>query len=303
MKPIRFAVFALCAATVCSTPKVQAETVVPQLQNVPQMQSAMIDLRNVKPSVMAFWLDPQRETSPDAKRFPLQVDPSLVVLPSGITNITASDKTNEISIRGSQQSVEKLRALIAFLDKPIPMIEVEMQMVQLPKTLMPSTATTKMASSNPDVEAFDGREIVKLIAVGKAKIVHAPRVTTFNKMQAMIVSMGSNTFFAPPLDAEGKSNRSITIGFGQKFSVTSTLNRDETFVLDLDCVDGFFLYKKDASPYAPGQTLPSPFNRTIQTVVNANSGQTIALRNVKEQDGKDSWLLLVKANLAPLSAK
>lgn len=126
MKPISFAVFALCAAAVCSMPKVQAETVAPQLQDVvPQMQSAMIDLRNVKPSIMAFWLSPQRETSPDAKRMPLlQVDASLVVLPLGIESITAFDKTNQLSIRGTEESIERVLELVTFLDKPIPMIEI-----------------------------------------------------------------------------------------------------------------------------------------------------------------------------------
>ncbi|HVF85098.1 MAG TPA: hypothetical protein VM821_03890 [Abditibacteriaceae bacterium] len=59
MKLFRFAVFVLCAAAVCSMSKVRAEPAATQLQNATRVQpaaqgqSAMMQLRNIKPNVVA----------------------------------------------------------------------------------------------------------------------------------------------------------------------------------------------------------------------------------------------------------
>ena len=299
MKIVQLAVFTLCAATLCSVPTVRAETVVPSTTQPPFLvdlsQTVSLPLRNIKPSIMAFWLDPQHTAIAPNQELPLQASPQLAVLPDGIDTLTAKDDTLELVARGTKEGIEQLRQTIALLDKPIPQIEIEMQLVEVQKTLVSTNGFAKKLSSNPDIAAFDGQGIVKLIAAGKAKIAQAPRVTTFNKMHAVIMSMQSNTLFAGPFDTEGKSKRSITIGIGQRLSVTPTLNRDNTIALDLDCVDGFF---QNDSPRARNITpLSSLSNRTIQTIINVNSGETVALFNEKEQDNFDSaWVLLVKAS-------
>ncbi len=298
MKTIQLAVFALCAANflapnVCAEPAAPPATQPPFL--VDSSQTMSIQLRNIKPSLMGYWLDPQHTAIAPNQEVPLQVSPQFAVLPDGIDTLTAKDDTNELVARGTKEGIEQLRKTIALLDKPIPQIEIEIQSVEVPKSLVSTDGFAKKPSSNPDIEAFDGQGIVQLTAAGKAKIVQAPRVTTFNKAHTMMVSVTSHTMFAGPVDAEGKSKRSITIGIGQKFSATPTLNRDGTIALDLDCVDGFF--QSDSSRAKNITPLSSPSNRTIQTSVNLNSDDTIALFNEKEQDNSDNaWVLLVKAS-------
>jgi hypothetical protein len=249
MKPISFAVFALCAATVCSTPKVQAETVAPQLQDVPQMQSATIDLRNIKPSVMAYWLDPQRETLPNAKKIPLQVDASLVVLPEGIDKIEAFDNRNELVIRGTEDGVQDLRELVDFLDKPIPMIEIQVQYIHLSKAARALTSPLTSPSDGISV-TFNTRsqydELQKLIASGKAQIIGAPRITTWNKMQAKIVEERQH-FYVEVKGKDGGATEYLPMKWQRKFETVPTLNQDGTLTVDIRLFEGF-AFKRSAKP-------------------------------------------------------
>ena len=317
MKPISFAVFALCATAVCSMTSVRAETVA--TQTATPIQNATIVLRHIKPSLMAYWIDPQHTKLELSKRIPLQHDiftprPARAVvnssrknvlqpdtfkqgeLPPGAESLTANDAANELIVRGSQEGIERVRELAWFLDKPILLIEVEMQLAQLPKTLL-ATDAAKMLSINPDIEVFDGGAIIKLSASSKAKIVAAPRVTTFNRVQAVVSSFHTSTFYAP-LAAGDKSKRTVLISNGRRFSVQPIRQREGTMTLNVNYFDGFFQHNNEASVEIT--PLSSPFNRTIQTVTNANEGQTVALRNLKEKDDAGSvWILLVKASLSP----
>lgn len=263
MKPISFAVFALCAAAVCLTPKVRAETVMPQLQNVvPQMQSETIVLRNVKPSVMSFWLSPHRD-SPDAKRIPLQVDASLVVMPEGIDRIEAFDSRNELAVRGTEDGVQDLRELVAFLDKPVPMIEIQTQYIHLSKAARPADDSSYQSGVMVRTVGASSQfeELKKLLASGKAQIIGAPRVTTFNNMQASIVE-ARQQFYAELKGKDGKTEY-MPMRWQRKLQTVPTLNHDGTLTVSIQFVEGFVSNgsEKPASyagyvPYVPMVGMP-----------------------------------------------
>jgi len=320
MKPI-FVLAALSLCVACSVAKVHAETAPPLLQAATPIGTASIELRNVQPSTMAFWLDPSGKITSVVKRAAplaanpqvappgvyvvptksrerkmlLQVDKSLVVLPDGIEKIIADDTQNRMTVRGSSESIERVRELIAFLDKPVSQVKFEAQMVRLPKTLLLRDAT-KIASSNADIAVSNGEPIETLIASNRAKVIHGARLSTFNKMSATMFSCQSQTIFATPLDDE-ISKQSYTLNWGQNCSVIPTIQREGTISLDIDFFDGFFQvdegYSGNITP------LSSSSNRTVKTVVCVNSGKTVCLFNAKHNDGNNVWVLLVKASLTP----
>ncbi len=99
--------------------------------------SSLIALRNVKPRLMAFWLDPKNhpappEFAPPSGRespVPAKVSPQL---PEGIDRIVVIDAQNALLVFGTEAGVGQLRRIIAFLDKTQRQVEVEAFLVSIP---------------------------------------------------------------------------------------------------------------------------------------------------------------------------
>lgn len=97
----------------------------------------LIALRNVKPRLMAFWLDPKNhpappEFAPPSGRespVPAKVSPQL---PEGIDRIVVIDAQNALLVFGTEAGVGQLRRIIAFLDKTQRQVEVEAFLVSIP---------------------------------------------------------------------------------------------------------------------------------------------------------------------------
>jgi len=76
-----------------------------------------VRLINVKPSLMAYWLDPQHNLVPLGAFGSLQPTIQFAV-PFGVERVEADDKTNTLLIRGTQQAAQQLSKTIALLDTP-----------------------------------------------------------------------------------------------------------------------------------------------------------------------------------------
>lgn len=256
-----------------------------------------IELRNVKPSVMAYWLN-AAHSSPLRDAIPLQAEPEMAVLPKGIENLIPIDSQNSMQAFGTADGIAKLRLIATALDKPIPQFQIEFQVVEIPQNVVLNPQISKNASSNPEVEAFDGKEILGLIAAKKATVVSAPRVTTFNKMTSQIASGSSSKLFAPPYETDQTSARSLTVNIGSIFNATPTLNRANGVDVVISYFDGFSVIgqsdKQSRFDFTP---LPSTFNRSLQTTLTFphDAKDFIALRNTKKNDEKNQCVLLVRA--------
>lgn len=286
----------------------------------PKIKEASLELRNIKPSVMAYWLDPQHSQIAMSERIPLQndfafvtmpsrpkqgevpppIDPSLVVLPTGVEKLTADDSQNVLVVRGSQEGIERVSELVLLLDKPIPQFKIESQWLRIPKSVVLVGKLTNRSSS-AEVEAFDGQAVLDLVATKKATIVNAPTITTFNKMLAQTVSIMTMSVAVPA--PNGDKTRALTLYVGQGIfsSMTPTFTRAGDIELKIDFLDGFILDDKDhALRYAKRvdyRPIPSEQNRTIQTTItfSRDGKKFVALRNVKQNDAQDQYVLLVRA--------
>lgn len=76
-----------------------------------------VRLINVKPSQMAYWLDPQHNPVPLAA-FSSPHPTIRFTVALGIERIEADDKTNTLLIHGTQEAAQQLSRTIAFLDRP-----------------------------------------------------------------------------------------------------------------------------------------------------------------------------------------
>jgi len=76
-----------------------------------------VHLINVKPSLMAYWLDPQHHLGPFIP-FAQSHATTRFVLPFGVERIEADDKTNTLLIHGTGKAAQELSDTIAFLDRP-----------------------------------------------------------------------------------------------------------------------------------------------------------------------------------------
>ena len=303
MKPVFVvAALSLCAvlfSNVTTTKVLVAE--MPQAQ-VQKLEEASIELRNIKPSIMAYWLDPAHNSleSTKLRACPLQVEPEIAVLPAGVERLIAEDSTNTLIVRGTLDGVAKARQVIARMDVPIPLVKIDAQWLRLPKSVVLAGKLTNR-SSNAEVEAFDGQAVLDLVATKKATIVNAPTITTFNKMLAQTVSMMTMSVAVPA--PNGDKTRALTLYVGQGIfsSMMPTFTRAGDIELKIDFLDGFILDDKDhALGYAKRvdyRPIPSDQNRTIQTAITFSHDEKkfVALRNLKQNDAQDQFVLLVRA--------
>lgn len=119
------------AAQVAITPS--QDVPVPRSQS---KQMRKIALRNVKPSVMAWWLDPQNNPRPgNAAPLPL-APPVQIAVPEGIDRIVAIDAQGALLVFGTDEAVRELRDTIAFLDRPQRQTEIEGRIISIPTSEM-----------------------------------------------------------------------------------------------------------------------------------------------------------------------
>lgn len=299
MKSISLAIFALCVASACSAPKARAAEPT-QTTSTDALIKETIELRNVKPSVMAYWLDAARNNSP-RNAIPLQVAPEIAVLPVGVEQLIPDDSTNTIVVRGTPDGVAKARRVIALMNVPIPQFKIEAQWLRFPKIFAPA-AQMPNRSSNLEIETLDDKFIGYLVAQKEATILTAPHVTTFNRSLAQIASFTTREITeSPKLD---EKTRTIYAGNGVILSATPTLNRVGNIELKVDFLDGFVVcdVKEGAAKYANARPIPSDTNRTIQTAITIarDDKRFVALRNKKQDDPKNQYVLLIRATPQPL---
>lgn len=205
--------------------RAQAQTALPPQTPAPELQTATIVLRNIKPSLMAYWLDPSHQPRPFLLRisensggnWTRDVDelerqpgngngPRGLKLPNGIQSIVSVDPQNVLVAKGTAQALEALKELVKEIDVPLKQVDIEAQIVEIaPADLAsfplkfyiapappdaverhPVYAETALALSSSPGELV--RALNDLIADQGALVVTAPRLTVVNGLVGAIIS-------------------------------------------------------------------------------------------------------------------
>lgn len=184
----------------------QAPATVPS----PQLQSRTFRLRNIRPSLVAFWLDAAHQpmpieiqsgrtlgpfdiqlVEPDALSKPVRLPgngngPLDLRLPSGITRLVSIDPQNVLQATGTPEALNALETLLPALDVPLVQLEIVARFVEIERAdfhkaglkfepLQAERAYTLGALSSVPVD-FETR-LEQLIRSKRARVLTAPRVT------------------------------------------------------------------------------------------------------------------------------
>ncbi len=227
-----------------------------------------------------------------------------------IQSVVAVDAQKMLLVLGTAEGLQQAKTLISYLDRPLRQVEIEAQFVEVDAATAqelginfntasgPFTAgaTTEAPPANLALGFFRGNLQAKLNSLAnqkKAKITSQPRVTTFNNMMARL----ENSFSVPaalgikdekgefqPLPASPTTTLSLVLQTRHQFTVTPTINNDETITLVLAVAREQWLARE-----APGRAPASPdqaifLNRLddIQSVANVKDGDTIVLGGLSQ---------------------
>lgn len=251
MRPISFAFFALCAV-VCVAPKVCAETSVAPAPQV-QSRSVTIQLHNVKPSVMAYWLDSQHQIEPLEMRQQREWLAKNGVTEGFLTDqwfripsqsallkdvkLWTDDSKNSLSLSGEAAAIERVRAAIMTLDKGIPRFEIDARVVQVP---IDSPLYNFKDKSLPYVEtSWDA--IGKLQTAGALCVITTWNMVTNDDIPAVNAISSSRTMPATFQTKTGFHAAEVSVIQQRVMGFRLAVNNNQTVNLFVQSLDGFRL--------------------------------------------------------------
>lgn len=236
----------------------RATPVRPQLPALAPLDGASwraIRVRNVRPSLLAYWLDPAHNALPafvnvpyssraQLEPMPQQPDEKRAKgpfdLPADAMRLASADEQNLLFVAGGDaQQVEQVQRLVALLDQPIRQVEIEAQFVELPAKEASKFGVDAPGPKNNDdtkrafqlgfVRGDFQKRLDELAATGKAKILSTTPLTYGNNM-GRAVSLRSG-----PIDNtganQGKRPQAPTTENDLVLTLTPTINGDETITL------------------------------------------------------------------------
>lgn len=178
--------------------------------------------------------------------------PGAMPLPAGVQSVVPVDAQNVLLVLATDAGLKELEKMVDFLDQSMRQVEVETQFVQISAEDMKnlpfdfgtekgSIAVGRGSRTNRKLQTFQ-TALAQLIAQNKAKIIAAPRVTTLNNLTAslgtslpqpaVIGIKDENGTFRPLFDAATQPETPrVSIGMSFRFTVTPTINADDTVTL------------------------------------------------------------------------
>ena len=208
-------------------------------------------LKNVQPSLMAYWIDPNHNSLPgqsdngfnsymDSK--PQWPDGTVsdekeerkFTLPASVGRAIASDEHDVLSVEVGDADVEPLRELLNSLDQPLRRIEIEAQFVEMDKAdLKKFDLDTTAGNDNHGMSVGLMRNnftstLSKLIVENKVKIISAPRAKAVDNV---IAQLGDSEMSRIPsqLEAARKSRELPTNKLW--LNIKPTINPDNSLTL------------------------------------------------------------------------
>jgi type II secretory pathway component GspD/PulD (secretin) len=209
-----------------------------------------VQIKNVPPRLMAFWLDPAHNQGPaqtenldeflkrpltfivpdkaDSKEKTAEKEQGPFALPEGVEKVAALDVEKVLLVYGTPEGVRNLKDTIDFLDRPLRHIEVEAQLVQINSpeeigvTLDPNRAPGSLSIGF--VRSNYKSILTNLMVERKAKILSAPSVLGVNNFPIRLdVDMPTTEGAEQPKQPSGLS-----------FQVVPTINNDGTVTMLLE---------------------------------------------------------------------
>jgi type II secretory pathway component GspD/PulD (secretin) len=230
VSPIAVALTALSISGIGSLQGAIAQQQPTILQEQATKRNHLIPVKNVSPSIMAWWLDPVHNTEPvqfqnsrtaaEGVLPPSEKDPGKPLgdykLPDGIDRLVAVDPQNSLLVFGTATGISQLEKVVASLDKPLRQIEVEVQYLQIsdaelkklgsknfiptsPKdptswAILTSDSELKHIQDSAHLGFIRSSTIATFVEKTKARLITAPRVTAFDNQAASLRSETSRPF-------------------------------------------------------------------------------------------------------------
>lgn len=288
------------AAIAQNTPAQNAPATAPALNRV-------VAIQNVPPRWMAWWLDPQHNQKPAEFDTPqigkVGATPpeeaktkGAFELPAGVQSVAPIEQQRALLVFGTEAGIAELQKTIAFLDQPLRQIEIEAQFVQIgdedARTLgvdfgtRENAAAPSAARQGLQIGFLRGNfqeKLSQLVAQNKAKIRTQPRVTALNNLAASLRSFSARPAIVGFKNEAGqteeifgssaqKDDSPLSIGTEFRFSVTPTINNDETVTLLLSPSTVLKIGSDNQKQEIVLRELSG-----FLTIVNVRDGDTVAL--------------------------
>ena len=187
---------------------------------VSEIPITQIPVRNVNPSLLAYWLDPNHQPMPQSLKssarnggyWTYSLDkmtrqpgnangPRDLKLPDGVEIVAAVEPQNLLLVRGTTASVEQLRKLAKEIDVPLSQVEIQAQLWEvappelaaLPLKFYDSTVSDEKPAPLFAQAAFalttdeTSRALQNLAEHQRARLITAPRVTAFDGLAARLM--------------------------------------------------------------------------------------------------------------------
>lgn len=248
-----------------------------------------IAVKNARPSLIAWQLDPGHNKLPVFLNVPYKVPPKYAAdfkqenrvkgpfdLPDNL-RLAASDEQNLLFVAGGNaEDIAQLQELVAILDQPTRFVELEAQLVELPIEAAKEfgiafNAATPDAPTQLVPGAFQigvvrndfQKRLDDLLADNKARVISTkPQIITNNTGLAVSLRFG-------PIDNTGAGQNKMPVAPAQGsdtiITLTPTINGDDTITVLMNLA-----------------TLPENINSAgLTTIANLRDGDTIALTGLK----------------------
>ena len=236
-------------------------------QPVPGLRTVMsaaheqrIQLQNVSPSMMAWWLDPDKHPEPVQMRGsrdnrqanPLIADKAnpdkeIPALPADIARIETLDSQNALLVVGTEAGLSELAKVVALLDKPLRQVEVQGQFVVISPEDAKSLGISISSDPKKRYSAFplNAGTLARIAALktqNKISVLSTPRVLAIENLTAAISSrIGQPVFIdiAARLEPGGAAVKLIgadslmLVTTNSTFTVTPTIVGDNSLQLQL----------------------------------------------------------------------
>jgi type II secretory pathway component GspD/PulD (secretin) len=232
----------------------------------------------------------------------LKAEDMLKLIPASLpkSDLIVVKEANAIAITGPQNVVSQVKNYIEKLDRVNPLIVFEITVIQISDTnsvtwKAPSGVITLPNGKELTVTPAESGIALKksgtntsstivsltaLLAKGQAKVIANPTITTLNGCQASFnVTTKYNYNVASSVSSDGKTITETikTYDSGLYFTITPWVSMNKQITMEI---------KPKISEFgdAPeGSTLPSTTERSVETTVRVNDGQTIIISGLKNR--------------------
>jgi hypothetical protein len=326
---VMFAVFSLTLGAIQSTPA--------QPNNEPEhngVQWRAMRVRNLRPGMLAWWLDPKNNPEPVEYRLSHADDETSIVgshTPEGaspfkldgIQAIHAVDSQNILYALGDAAAWEKFQRHVQFLDKPIPQVEIEMKRVEIAEEDAIQAGWWKMKLKPADIIILPTSKYEETMGAmtkaGRVKTINDSRITAMNNLPASFgtaqlgpAKVTLDTGVAPTSGQAFASvaypNTEFMMKREWRTTATPTMNNDGSVTLLLNLAEPVYLVRGTPNDYTNLLKEPrkDPYQRPelpkfllekgnkLTSIVNLNADETVLLANWNEGD----WAPTVVGNVA-----